>query len=71
MCFGAFLFGVILTVVVGVLVLVYIGRHHRGGKIDDGAATIQFAVEDFINELGDESDEYLRKLQELLNKKVL
>ena len=67
--FGAFLCGVLLTLVLCVVIVVYIGRRSPGSDVDKGAATIQFAVEDFIDDLGDKSDEYLQELHELLSRK--
>ena len=68
MVFTAFLLGVVLTVVLIVALLVWMARRSRDRTISKSVDDVQFAVEDFVEELRQESEEYLENLDKVFSK---
>ena len=68
MVFTAFLLGVVLTVVLVVALLVWLARRSRDRTISKSVDDVQFAVEDFVEELRQESEEYLENLDKVFSK---
>ena len=68
MCFTTFLLGVVLTVVLIVALLVWLARRSRDRTISKSVDDVQFAVEDFVEELRQESEEYLENLDKVFSK---
>ena len=68
MVFTAFLLGVVLTVVLVVALLVWLARRSRDRAIGKSVDDVQFAVEDFVEELRQESEEYLENLDKVFSK---
>jgi len=68
MVFTAFLLGVVLTVVLIVALLIWLARRSRDRAIGKSVDDVQFAVEDFVEELRQESEEYLENLDKVFSK---
>ena len=68
MCFTAFLLGMVLTVVLIVALLIWLAHRSREQDRRKRVDDVQFAVEDFVEELRQESEEYLENLDKVFSK---